>query len=159
MIAAKSLNGVIGRGEDIPWQAKGEQLLFKALTHQQWLLVGRKTFESMGLLANRNFVVISRTKNIPSHDRVLVYPDLEQALAEMKNRTNLLFVAGGGQLYQQMIDRADQLIVSTIRDEVVGDIYFPSIGPEFKRVYQQFFPSNIDYDFEIWQRQNELTGA
>ncbi|EPK6470324.1 TPA: dihydrofolate reductase, partial [Escherichia coli] len=48
LMAAKAKNGVIGCGPDIPWSAKGEQLLFKALTYNQWLLVGRKTFESMG---------------------------------------------------------------------------------------------------------------
>ncbi|EQB6762499.1 dihydrofolate reductase, partial [Escherichia coli] len=50
LMVAISKNGVIGNGPDIPWSAKGEQLLFKAITYNQWLLVGRKTFESMGAL-------------------------------------------------------------------------------------------------------------
>ena len=49
LISAVSENGVIGSGPDIPWSVKGEQLLFKALTYNQWLLVGRKTFDSMGV--------------------------------------------------------------------------------------------------------------
>ena len=49
LMAAKARNGVIGCGSDIPWNAKGEQLLLKAITYNQWLLVGRKTFEAMGL--------------------------------------------------------------------------------------------------------------
>ncbi|SGZ03588.1 Dihydrofolate reductase [Moritella viscosa] len=61
LMAAKSLNGIIGNGPDIPWRAKGEQLLFKAMTYNQWLLVGRKTFESMGSLPNRKYAVISRS--------------------------------------------------------------------------------------------------
>ncbi|MDZ7084297.1 dihydrofolate reductase, partial [Escherichia coli] len=52
LISAVSENGVIGSGPDIPWSVKGEQLLFKALTYNQWLLVGRKTFDSMGVLPN-----------------------------------------------------------------------------------------------------------
>ncbi|WP_237249774.1 dihydrofolate reductase, partial [Salmonella enterica] len=60
LISATSENGVIGNGPDIPWSAKGEQLLFKALTYNQWLLVGRKTFDSMGVLPNRKYAVVSR---------------------------------------------------------------------------------------------------
>ena len=59
LIAAVAENGVIGSGSNIPWQAKGEQLLFKAMTYNQWLLVGRKTFESMGKLPNRKHAVTS----------------------------------------------------------------------------------------------------
>ncbi|MGQ9093919.1 dihydrofolate reductase, partial [Klebsiella pneumoniae] len=59
LMAAISKNGVIGNGPDIPWSAKGEQLLFKAITYNQWLLVGRKTFESMGALPNRKYAVVT----------------------------------------------------------------------------------------------------
>ncbi|MGS3881631.1 dihydrofolate reductase, partial [Escherichia coli] len=60
LMAAKAKNGVIGCGPDIPWSAKGEQLLFKALTYNQWLLVGRKTFESMGALPNRKYGTVAK---------------------------------------------------------------------------------------------------
>ncbi|MBG1994551.1 dihydrofolate reductase [Klebsiella pneumoniae] len=61
LMVAISKNGVIGNGPDIPWSAKGEQLLFKAITYNQWLLVGRKTFESMGALPNRKYAVVTRS--------------------------------------------------------------------------------------------------
>ncbi|MFO5702017.1 dihydrofolate reductase, partial [Klebsiella pneumoniae] len=51
----------MGNGPDIAWSAIGEQLLFKAITYNQWLLVGRKTFESMGALPNRKYAVVTRS--------------------------------------------------------------------------------------------------
>ena len=82
LIAAQSENGVIGNGPEIPWSAKGEQLLFKALTYNQWLLVGRKTFESMGILPNRKYAVISKNGISPHPENVLVFSSIENALNE-----------------------------------------------------------------------------
>ena len=59
LMAAKSDNNVIGNNTEIPWKAEGEQLLFKAMTYNHWLLVGRKTFEAMGKLPNRKYAVVS----------------------------------------------------------------------------------------------------
>ena len=72
LIAAVSENGVIGSGLDIPWSVKGEQLLFKATTYNQWLIVGRKTFESMGKLPNRKYAVITRSE-LKSDDKDVFY--------------------------------------------------------------------------------------
>ncbi|WP_438826855.1 dihydrofolate reductase [Salmonella enterica] len=80
LIAAKAKNGVIGCGPDIPWSAKGEQLLFKALTYNQWLLVGRKTFESMGALPNRKYAVVTRSGWTSNDDNVVVFQSIEEAI-------------------------------------------------------------------------------
>lgn len=73
LMAAKSKNGIIGNGPDIPWSAKGEQLLFKAITYNQWLLVGRKTFESMGALPNRKYAVVTRSNFSTNDEGVMVF--------------------------------------------------------------------------------------
>ncbi|HBQ8570985.1 TPA: dihydrofolate reductase, partial [Klebsiella pneumoniae] len=82
LMAAKARNGVIGCGSDIPWNAKGEQLLFKAITYNQWLLVGRKTFEAMGALPNRKYAVVSRSGSVATNDDVVVFPSIEAAMRE-----------------------------------------------------------------------------
>ncbi|HFL8686834.1 TPA: dihydrofolate reductase, partial [Escherichia coli] len=94
LISATSENGVIGNGPDIPWSAKGEQLLFKALTYNQWLLVGRKTFDSMGVLPNRKYAVVSRKGISSSNENVLVFPSIEIALQELSKITDHLYVSG-----------------------------------------------------------------
>ena len=80
LMVAKSKNGIIGNGPDIPWSVKGEQLLFKAITYNQWLLVGRKTFESMGVLPNRKYAVVTRSEFTSSDENVIVFPSIEAAL-------------------------------------------------------------------------------
>ncbi|GAB0951049.1 hypothetical protein MZ16F91_38880 [Escherichia coli] len=93
-MAAKAKNGVIGCGPDIPWSAKGEQLLFKALTYNQWLLVGRKTFESMGALPNRKYAVVTRSND----DNVVVFQSIEEAMDRLAEFTGHVIVSGGGEI-------------------------------------------------------------
>ena len=152
LISAKSDNGVIGNGPDIPWAAKGEQLLFKALTFNQWLLVGRKTFESMGVLPNRKYAVISKTGLSNTPEGVVVYSSAEIALEELGKITDLVFVSGGGQIYKALIPKVDTIHLSTVHTSVEGDVYFPEIPEGFELVYEQFFKSNINYTYEVWRR-------
>ncbi|MGT1632297.1 trimethoprim-resistant dihydrofolate reductase DfrA7 [Salmonella enterica subsp. enterica serovar Enteritidis] len=152
LISATSENGVIGNGPDIPWSAKGEQLLFKALTYNQWLLVGRKTFDSMGVLPNRKYAVVSRKGISSSNENVLVFPSIEIALQELSKITDHLYVSGGGQIYNSLIEKADIIHLSTVHVEVEGDINFPKIPKNFNLVFEQFFLSNINYTYQIWKK-------
>ena len=152
LISATSENGVIGNGPDIPWSAKGEQLLFKALTYNQWLLVGRKTFDSMGVLPNRKYAVVSRKVISSSNENVLVFPSIEIALQELSKITDHLYVSGGGQIYNSLIEKADIIHLSTVHVEVEGDINFPKIPENFNLVFEQFFLSNINYTYQIWKK-------
>jgi dihydrofolate reductase (trimethoprim resistance protein) len=152
LISAKSENGVIGNGPDIPWSAKGEQLLFKALTHNQWLLVGRKTFDSMGLLPNRKYAVLSKSGISPPPENVLVFSSIESALQELPNVTDHLYIAGGGQIYSSLIEKVDTIHLSTVHKVVDGDVRFPEIPDNYNLVFEQFFSSNINYTYQIWQK-------
>jgi len=152
LIAAVSENGVIGSGLDMPWSVKGEQLLFKAMTYNQWLIVGRKTFESMGKLANRKYAVVSRSE-INSEDKdVFYFSSIESALSTLKNVTDHVFIAGGGEVYKALIHRAETLHISTVHNEVEGDVFFPKIPVGYHKVFEQGFSSNVDYTYRIWQK-------
>ncbi len=152
LMAARSKNGIIGNGPDIPWRAKGEQLLFKAITYNQWLLVGRKTFESMGVLPNRKYAVVTRSDFTASDDNVVVFPSIDKALSELSKHTDHVIVSGGGEIYKSLIDKVDTLHISTIDTEVQGDIVFPAIPDTFNLVFEQAFKSNIDYCYQIWTK-------
>nr|WP_063844288.1 trimethoprim-resistant repeat-containing dihydrofolate reductase DfrA1 [Campylobacter jejuni]CAC19929.1 dihydrofolate reductase [Campylobacter jejuni] len=182
LMVAISKNGVIGNGPDIPWSAKGEQLLFKAITYNQWLLVGRKTFESMGALPNRKYAVVTRSsftsdnENVlifPSikdalpnrkyavvtrssftsdNENVLIFPSIKDALTNLKKITDHVIVSGGGEIYKSLIDQVDTLHISTIDIEPEGDVYFPEIPSNFRPVFTQDFASNINYSYQIWQK-------
>lgn len=152
LIAAVSENGVIGSGLDIPWSVKGEQLLFKAMTFNQWLIVGRKTFESMGKLPNRKYAVISRSNLVSDDADVLYFSSIDEALSGLADVTDHAFVSGGGEIYKALIDRVDTLHLSTVHEVIEGDIYFPEIPECFQVAFEQRFSSNIDYTYRIWQK-------
>lgn len=155
LIAARSENDIIGNGPDIPWRARGEQLLFKGLTFNAWLIVGRKTFEDMGKLPDRKFAVISASGFESEDEDVVVYPSIEIALQSLAEITDHAFIAGGGQIYAELIDRADVLHLTRIHAEVEGDIPFPAIPQRFSKIFEQKFQSNIDYSYEIWHSSGQ----
>ncbi|MCL1123845.1 trimethoprim-resistant dihydrofolate reductase DfrA [Shewanella surugensis] len=152
LMAAKSKQGIIGNGPDIPWRAKGEQLLFKAMTYNQWLLVGRKTFESMGALPNRQYAVVTRSDFTSTDENVFVFSSIEDALAQLDTMTNHVIVADGGELYASLITQVDTLHISIMDIEPDGDIFFPMIPDTFTLVFEQGFESNINYTYQIWQK-------
>ena len=152
LMVAKSKNGIIGNGPDIPWSVKGEQLLFKAITYNQWLLVGRKTFESMGVLPNRKYAVVTRSEFTSNDENVIVFPSIEAALTELENLTDHVIVSGGGEIYKSLITKVDTLHISTINIEPEGDIVFPKIPESFKLVFEQEFESSINYCYQIWKK-------
>lgn len=150
LIAARSENDLIGNGLEIPWRARGEQLLFKGLTFNSWLIVGRKTFEAMGKLPDRKFAVISASGFESDDEDVVVYSSVDSALEALAKVTDHAFIAGGGQIYAELIDRAEVLHLTRIHAEVEGDIPFPEIPQKFSKVFEQEFQSNINYSYEIW---------
>lgn len=151
-MAAVSKNGVIGNGLDIPWVAKGEQLLFKAITYNQWLLVGRKTYESMGPLANRKYAVVSQSGFNSNNENVLVFSSIDAALKQLEKITDHVIVSGGGEIYKTLIAKVDTLHISTIDIESEGDVFFPEIPSYFKPVFKQNFESTINYSYQIWKK-------
>ena len=153
LIAARSLNNVIGNDSEIPWKAKGEQKLFKRITMDSTLIMGRKTFESIGRpLPGRSTIVISRNQDlvIPGCE---VAGNLEKAI-EAANLTNKpVFVAGGGEIYAQALPLATEVHLTTIQCEVDGNIFFPDFPvSEFKLLEEEMFNSNIDYLYQHFQR-------
>ena len=154
LIAAVSENGIIGSGLDIPWSVKGEQQLFKAMTFNQWLIVGRKTFASMGKLPNRKYAVITRSNITSDDDDVIYFTSIEDALSSLEKLTDHAFVSGGGEIYKALINQVETLHISTVCTEIEGDILFPTIPNAFQTVFEQRFNSNINYVYRILKRSN-----
>ncbi len=152
LIAARSENNVIGSGPDIPWKVKGEQLLYKAMTYNHWILVGRKTYEAMGRLPDRKYAVVSRSMNAGDEEGIFVFRTVDEALEYLSNKTMDVFVSGGGQIFNELIGRADVVHLSTIHFRVEGDVFFPPLPAEFECVFSQKFESNIDYTYEIYKK-------
>lgn len=125
LIAACSSNRVIGKDNQLIWKVPGDLKRFKELTTGHPILMGRKTFESIGRpLPNRTNIVITRDKNW-RHEGCLVYNNLEDVLSIFEKHN--LFVIGGGEIYKSLIARADKIELTLIDREFDGDAYFPEI--------------------------------
>ena len=124
IIAAMSANRVIGSNNDLPWRLPADWKRFKSLTMGHHLIMGRKTFESIGQpLPGRTTIVITRQTGF-APARVLVAHSIDQAL-QLVAGDNEVFVFGGAQIYQQMLPRADRLYLTSIHEEFEGDTNFP----------------------------------
>lgn len=126
IIAALSTNNVIGRNNDIPWRLSTDLKRFKALTMGHHLLMGRKTYESVGRpLPGRVTVVITRQEGF-APEGVTVVHSLEEAIrvAAAANDAEA-FIAGGAEIYQQSMHRADRMYLTRVHADVEGDTFFP----------------------------------
>lgn len=120
-IAAVSLNRVIGKDGKVPWNIPDDLNRFMRLTTGYTVLMGRKSFESLGNpLPNRRNVVLS-SKPIPG---VETYSSIDAALKALSGEKKV-FVIGGGQLFAQMLNRVDMIRLTLIEREVEGDTFFP----------------------------------
>ena len=152
IIAAQSENKVIGRGLEIPWKVKGEQALFKELTLDGTLIMGRKTFESIGRpLPGRITIVVTRDKKL-TISGCETTNSLGLALSRANKINKPIFIAGGGELYKQGLIFADEIHLTTIHTEVEGEITFPDLPNNFRLVQKKFFTSNINYTYQHFKR-------
>ncbi len=124
IIAAVSDNNVIGKGNRVPWHLSNDLKRLKALTMGHHMLMGRKTFESLDRpLPGRTIVVITHDRNFRV-DGVLTAHSLERAI-DMARLDDEIFIAGGAQIYEQAIHRADRMYLTRVHVDVEGDAFFP----------------------------------
>ncbi len=134
LIAAIGKNRVIGKAGRLPWHISEDLKRFKRLTTGHTVLMGRKTFESIGTpLSNRRNVVIT-SHPLPN---VETYPSVDAALQALAGEERV-FVIGGAHLYAQTLDRADELYLTLVEGEYEGDTFFPAyehlLEARFRRV-------------------------
>lgn len=139
IIAAVSDNNVIGKNGDIPWYSKSELNHFKRVTLGFPVLMGRKTFQSLEKpLTNRTNLVFTRNKKYISNSNVLVFNSIEKVYDFCKsNNFTKLFIIGGGDLFEQMINDADEILLSRMKLSVEGDTFFPVINEMYWKLDNQ----------------------
>ena len=125
IIAAISLNNVIGSNGTIPWDIPEDLKHFKKITTGHVVIMGRKTFESLGskALPNRTNIVISSDNSIAS-DEITVYTSIEDALMHLSDREEV-FLIGGYHIYKTGLPYADKLYLTVVNKYVKGDTVFP----------------------------------
>ncbi|MSQ80851.1 MAG: dihydrofolate reductase [Candidatus Methylopumilus sp.] len=126
IIVAMSSNRVIGINNTLPWHLTEDLKRFKLLTTGHTIIMGRKTYESIGkALPNRRNIVISRNKNI-SYEGVELVSSLDEAFSLSANDDEVFFI-GGSNIYEQTLSAVQYLYITEIKKNFVGDAFFPEI--------------------------------
>ena len=133
-IAAMSLNRVIGAGNKIPWHLPEDFKWFKKMTTGQVIVMGRKTFESIGkALPNRTTIVLTRSPEpIPGVRTLSDLSQLDAADPALGGRE--IYICGGAQVYKQALPLCSDLYLTLVQRVVEGDILFPAFEDQFELV-------------------------
>lgn len=146
MIVARSRNHVIGKDNQMPWKISADLQFFKKVTMGYPIIMGRKTWESIGRpLPGRRNVVVSRNTNYSAIGAELV-GSLDQAL-ELLKEFKRVFVIGGQQLFTQAFPQADELFITEIEIQVDGDTYFEIPDPNDWQEAERILESEGDVQF------------
>ncbi len=159
LIVAASRNGVIGAGGKLPWHLPADLQRFKQITMGHPILMGRKTFESIGKpLPGRTNIVITRQKGFQCCGTTAVH-SLEEALqmcdrGATAQRSKEVFVIGGAEIFQQALPFADRIYLTRINQDFEGDTYLFDIDPAaWKETSREDFPADpLPHTFLTYQK-------
>jgi dihydrofolate reductase len=138
LLAAVAENGIIGRGNALPWRLKSDMVHFRARTMNKPVVMGRKTYQSIGKpLQGRTTIVVSRDRGFAAPG-VLAAGTLADALAAahgdaLRRGCDEIVVAGGADIYAQAMPLAARLVITEVHKRVDGDARFPAIDPKVWR--------------------------
>ena len=152
-IVAMASNRVIGNRGDIPWKIPGEQKMFKEITLGHTVIMGRKTYESIGRpLPGRTNIVITRQTDFQAAGCIIAH-DLDSAFKTCSPEENEAFICGGGQLYRESLPVTDRIYLTVLPRDVPGDTFFPEISElEFKITRSEFIDGVEPHNFFIYER-------
>ena len=134
MIVAADENNTIGKDNDLIWHLPDDLKFFKRMTSSHTIIMGRKTFESVGKpLPKRINIIITRDNSYTQEGCVVVH-SLEDALKEASKTDENPFIVGGEQIYRLALPIADLVYLTRIHHKFEGDRHFPELGEEWKQV-------------------------
>ncbi|MCU0448078.1 MAG: dihydrofolate reductase [Microscillaceae bacterium] len=155
LIVAVAQNGVIGGDNRLLWHLPDDLKNFKRLTTGKTVVMGRKTYESIGKpLPNRQNVILSKQPDYQPFGTVVLpgMPELEIYCQKELLPDEELFVIGGGEIYALFLPLASKIYLTQVHTQVAGDTYFPALSPEDWQIIEQTnYQANEknDFDFSI----------
>lgn len=157
IIVAMSSNHVIGANNTLPWHLTEDLKYFKSLTTGHTIIMGRKTYQSIGRpLPHRRNIVISRNTET-SYEGMEVVHSIEDAFSITKNDKKV-FVIGGADIYKQVLDQVDLLYITEIKKSFSGDAFFPEIDKskwsEFSRE-DHATANGLEFSFVCYQKKTK----
>ena len=160
LIVAMGKNREIGKENQLLWHLPKDLKRFKELTSGYPIIMGRKTYESIGKpLPNRTNIVISR-KNDWFEEGILIVGSIKEAVKFAKKIDEEVFIIGGGNIYEQTIDLADKLEVTLVDAELGADTFFPKINEKVwqktnEERHQKDEKNEFDFCFQTYERVSE----
>ncbi len=159
LLVAADVNNVIGKNNQLPWHLPNDLKYFKNLTWAMPILMGRKTFESIGkALPGRKSIVITRNKNWQQPGVDVVY-SIDEAIELAKSYdVKEIFVIGGAEIFNSAFEKAHRIYLTRIYHQFEGDVYFPFVNEEqwlLSKDHQcKKDEKNIyDHSFQVWERK------
>ena len=159
-IVAVSENDVIGTNNTLPWDIPEDMKFFRDKTKGHALIMGRKTFESVGHpLPNRLNVVVSRNQDFKyDAPNVAIQPDLKSAVALCGSKASKygdeVFIIGGGDIFKQSMSMVNVIYLTRIHQEFIGDIYYPKISlKEFELIERRDRTEPVPFSFLTYMRR------
>jgi dihydrofolate reductase len=142
LIVAVADNGVIGRQNELPWRLPEDLKRFKALTMGKPIVMGRKTFESIGKpLPGRTNIVITRQTDLSLPGCVLV--DSVPAAVTAAGQVDEVMIIGGGDIYRQALSQADRVQLTEVHATIDGDAFFPELNAkQWREIAREDYPAD-----------------
>ena len=158
-IAAVAANNTIGLQGQLPWHIAADLQFFKQTTLRKIVIMGRKTFESLGRpLASRLNIIISKNNKYPINKPNVLCSSLEEAYtfcesADLSLWGKEIFIIGGGEIYRQSLSKVIFIYLTRIHREYPGDAFYPEISKnKFKEVKNKYCEGSPSYSFITYQR-------
>jgi dihydrofolate reductase len=159
LLVAAGENNVIGKGNKLPWHLPNDLKYFKNQTWAMPILMGRKTFESIGKpLPGRKSIVITRNEQWQQEGIEIVH-SIEQAIETSKALgVKEIFVIGGAEIFKTSFSQANRIYLTRIHQDFEGDAYFPEVSDKEWNLAQSRFCAADDknayaHTFEVWERK------
>lgn len=158
LIVAISVNNVMGSNNKLPWHLPADLKYFKNLTWGLPVIMGRKTFESMGKpLPGRTNIVITRTAGL-EYEGAIVTNSLQEALDEAeKKQVREAFIIGGAEIFLQSLPYAQKLYLTKIHHEFEGDVFFPEPDEQWQLVKNRDCEADEKnawpHSFQLWTKK------
>jgi dihydrofolate reductase len=161
IIAAVDQNQLIGKQGKMPWNLPADLKYFKQTTMGSPVIMGRKTFESIGFpLPGRRNIILTRNKDYSAEGCEIIYSQ-EEILDEFLKKEEEAFIIGGAEIYKQFLAYSDKLYLTIIEHEFSGDTYFPKLDwQKWNKISEKKGTTDgnnpYSYSYHVYQRKNKI---
>ena len=157
LIVAASTNNVIGVNNQLPWHLPNDLKYFKNLTWAMPVIMGRRTFESMGKALNGRVNIVITSQEDAKFENAIAVNSVKDALFVASNGDyKEVFIIGGGQLFNETLPKADKVYLTRVHSVIDGDVFFPALDKNWKLAWNEdrFKDEKhpFDYSFQRWEK-------